>query len=358
MNPSPVKSVLRRPAPPSGLGRGLARILDSPSTSDDGRASAGLGQLLGPIARSRSGQLRPFILRVALNAVAESFRAEGAVLALRPRVAHSPRSVTEPATSEEPTVVTQLPPSWTANSSAMFELHGRLWSLSHIHQESDQTWSDQYRIGEFHVWMVRLPGFDGPAGAAFVRTTRFDPAETHALERSIASALSALAPARRDSEAIPLSTTGRPFDVHPSDPGQRPAASEPVLTASVTAEGDNMVAEVTFRRSDLVGDTTIREVAGDDGRAGSGVSGQATVIGTGRGPDATTAVARAAANACQPQRRVSFAGSLDVDGSTVTIVLVGGFDLDGRPPRLGVSIRPAGDVVGPAEAVFSATRTD
>jgi hypothetical protein len=354
MNPSPAKSALRRPAPPSGLGRGLARILETPSAPEGTGASTGLDQLLGPVARSRGLQLRPFILRAALTAVADLFRAEGAMLALWAGAA-SRSADTAAGAAGEPVMVTHLPPSWTANSGTMFELHGRLWSLSQVQPESENTWSDQYRIGDYHVWMARLPGTEGPVGVAFVRTGRFQPAETHALERSMASAVSALAPngvGGQGGTNSPDAGWGSNPD-HPLGSGLW-RSSDPVFTASVTNDDETVVAEVTVRPPDGV----------DDGE--TGVSGgvgindlvQATLIGTGRGPDVATAVAQAAANACQPQRKVSFAGSLDVDGSTVTVVLVGGLDLDGRPPRLGVSIRPSGDVVGAAEAVFAAARAD
>jgi hypothetical protein len=345
MNSSPAKSALRRPAPPSGLGRGLAGILEAPSTPERAELSTGLDQLLGPIARSRAVQLRPFILHAALTAVAESFRAEGAVLVLRPGNPHEG--------SGNPIMVTHLPPSWTANSSAMFELYGRLWSLSQIQPESDRTWSDQYRIDEFNVWMARLPGLDGPVGVAFARTTRFQPAETHALERSMASAVSALAPVgpRGDDNSIAPSVVERRSDsTYPVGSRDRRRPPAAVFTASITDDGDTVVAEVTVRQSDEP-DATVPDPESDG-------SSRATLTGTGRGADVATAVARAAANACQPQRRISFAGSLDVDASTVTVVLVGGLDLDGRPPRLGVSIRPSGDVVGAAEAVFAAARAD
>lgn len=347
MNSSPAKSALRRPAPPSGLGRGLAGILEAPSTRERAELSTGLDQLLGPIARSRAAQLRPFILHAALTAVAESFRAEGAVLVLRPGIAQDGAG--------DPIMVTHLPPSWTANGSAMFELYGRLWSLSQVQPESDRTWSDQYLIGEFNVWMARLPGLDGPVGVAFVRTTRFQPAETHALERSMASAVSALAPVgpRGDDNSIVPSVAERRSDsTYPVGSRRRRRPPDAVFTASVTDDGETVVAEVTVRHSDGP-DATVPE-----GDFESDGSSRATLTGTGRGADVATAVARAAANACQPQRRISFAGSLDVDTSTVTVVLVGGLDLDGRPPRLGVSIRPSGDVTGAAEAVFVAARAD
>ena len=77
----------------------------------------------------------------------------------------------------------------------------------------------------------------------------------------------------------------------------------------------------------------------------------ASLTATGRGPDIETAVARAAANACHPQCHVRFAGSSDLDGNTIAIVIVS--DSSGAP-RLGVAISPVGDYSGIAEAVFLA----
>lgn len=338
MNPSPAKSGSRRSSTPSGLGRGLAGILGQPSMSPEASSTSGLDQLLGSTGERRTSQLRPFILRAALAAVVESFGADGAVMTLQaePARPESPGRTSSP----EPVVVSYLPPSWGAGSGALFELHGRLWGLTRVNPESDQNWSGQYPVGLHHAWAARLAGSDGPVGVAFVRRRPFDHAETRALERSMTSALSAL-----------TTVLNRSAPTYGAAVADSAVSSTFTFTASVTTPAeaghgpDPVVAEVTVRAASP-------SVVAEADRE------RATVTGTGRGPDATTAVARAAANACQPQRRVTFAGSLDIEGATVTIVLVDGHEVDGSPPRLGLSIRPRGDATGAAEAVFGAARTD
>ncbi len=110
-------------------------------------------------------------------------------------------------------------------------------------------------------------------------------------------------------------------------------------TASLKSEGSDLLAEVN---ADW-------ERPGGSGRRSGPASGRRT--GVGRGSDPVTAVARAAAKACRPRCDVVFAGSSDLDGSEVSIVIV-------REPthglRLGYAVRPRGDHSGPAEAVFTA----
>lgn len=337
-----------------GLGRGLAGILEvDPAqeriSSDSG--GAGLNQLLGQQFSTKVATVRAFVVETALAAIAEAFGAHGVVMASRERLPSTASGhyryrsaarsgsavrgdhdgeVAEPNSS--PTLALRLPPSWGPSSPALFAVYGHLWEMLTAEQHhcrrcgtSDRPLAyRQERVDSHWAWFCRIEDQSVSVAAALVRLTPFDEAESDALARSMASVVTAVSP--------PVPGGGQPTDVRTT------VASNVSLSAEL-AGGDPtnaITAEVTVQNPSLPSGET---------------PGLASVTATGRGPDIETAVARAAANACHPQCQVRFAGSSDVDGQTISVVIVS--DHDGAP-RLGVSIRPVGDYTGVAEAVFLA----
>ena len=182
----------------------------------------------------------------------------------------------------------------------------------------------QERVDSHWAWFCRIEDQTVSVAAALVRLTPFDEAESDALARSMASVVTAVSPPSPNGDQLQ--------DLRPD------VASHVALSADLGDgdPGNAITAEVTVQ---------------DQAVAVGARSTLASLTATGRGPDIETAVARAAANACQPQCHVRFAGSSDVDGQTIAVVIIS--DHDGAP-RLGVSIRPVGDYSGVAEAVFLA----
>lgn len=333
-----------------GLGRGLAGILDvdppqGKVSSENG--GAGLNQLLGQQFSTKVASVRAFVVETALAAIAEAFGAHGVVMASRERPSSTPsghyryRSAakgdvvgdpTEPNSS--PALALRLPPSWSPSSPALFAVYGHLWEMLTAEQHHCRRCGTtdrplayrQERVDSHWAWFCRIEDQSVSVAAALVRLTPFDEAESDALARSMASVVTA---------------------VSPPVPGGQPNEVRTTVSSNVSLSAD------------LAGDDPANaitaEVTVEEPGLGSGDNfGLASVTATGRGPDIETAVARAAANACQPQCSVRFAGSSDVDGQTISVVIVS--DQDGAP-RLGVSIRPVGDHAGVAEAVFLAAST-
>lgn len=334
-----------------GLGRGLAGILEVESppgkTASDG-GGAGLDQLLGRHLSTKAASVRAFVVETALAAIAEAFGAHGVVMVSNERSRTTPsghyryRSATQggPADDHEesassPALALRLPPSWGPSSPALFAVYGNLWEMltaEHHHCRrcgtSDQPLAyRQEKVDSHWAWFCRIEDQTVFVAAALVRLTPFDDAESDALARSMASVVTAVSP--------PVHIGDEPHDL------KTKVASQVSLSADVsTADPENAItAEVTVQDSVRTQGTSL---------------GLASVTATGRGPDIETAVARAAANACHPQCQVRFAGSSDVDGQTISVVIVS--DHEGAP-RLGVSIRPVGDHTGVAEAVFLAAST-
>ncbi len=341
-----------------GLGRGLAGILEDDGPTDrsgpDG-GPAGLNQLLGPQVATRV-DVRSFVVETALAAIAEAFGAHGVVMASQQRNPSTPsghyryRSASRqgdhsqsgngetserPFSPPSPTMALRLPPSWGPSSPALFAVYGHLWEMLTAEQHycsgcgtSDQPLDyRQEQVDSHWAWFCRIEDQSVSVAAALVRLTPFDQAESDALARSMAAVVTAVSPPDPDrAEARDLRTK---------------VAAGVSLSADVGA-GDPANA-------------ISAEVSVDDPAVPAGTAGAlASVTATGRGPDIETAVARAAANACHPQCQVRFAGSSDVDGQTISVVIVS--DSEGAP-RLGVSIRPVGDYTGVAEAVFLAAAT-
>jgi len=348
-------SVSRRPL--GGLGRGLAGILDqTPGSEPLGFDSpgAGLGQLLGQQLSSKAATVRAFVVETALAAVAEAFGADGVVMTSRERSAPfaalsdhpGGNGVEHDGSAAAPSVALRLPPSWGLSSPALFAVYGIMWEMlqSERHHCSRCGISDQplaYRqekVDSYWAWFCRIDDPSVSVAAALVRAIPFDRHESDALARSMRSVASAVAPP--SGPASP----GRP---------RIPVATNVLVSANLDAinPADAITAEVTVRSDapgiGLVGHGRVSSLAAARRARGS----LASLTATGRGPDIETAVARAAANACHPQCRIRFAGSSDLDGNTISVVIVS--DATGAP-RLGVSVRPLGDYSGVAEAVFLA----
>lgn len=334
-----------------GLGRGLAGILEvdsAPGRAASDNGGAGLNQLLGQQFSTKVASVRAFVVETALAAIAEAFGAHGVVMASRERPHSTPsghyryRSAARddaiddgPETNPSPALALRLPPSWSPSSPALFAVYGHLWEMLTAEQHhcrrcgtSDRPLAyRQERVDSHWAWFCRIEDQTVSVAAALVRLTPFDDVESDALARSMASVVTAVSP--------PVPEGGQPTEVRAT------VASNVSLSADLA--GDDPTNAITA-------EVTVQDPAGATGRT----SGLASVTATGRGPDIETAVARAAANACHPQCRIRFAGSSDVDGQTISVVIVS--DHDGAP-RLGVSIRPVGDYTGVAEAVFLAAST-
>lgn len=304
---------------PWALGRGLAGILHSPALdrSTNDKQQYGLDQLIGSEPAARSTELRSFVVDTALAVVADAFELDGLVVA---GGAGSPSSRF---------LATRLPPSWSAGSPVLFELYGRLHAAlvpdgpdqrsefrgrphpspdgPGLRNQGASTW--QASIGSHRAWLVRIERADHPVVAAAVRRAPFSPPESQALATVLGSLASALSGDRSDVER------------------------RAVLRSSLSVSVDRNES----------GATAIVGLTGPEGqRSASAV-----------GPDVVTAVARAAADVCQPPRHVRFAGASAVDDHAVTIVIVG--DGEGRL-GLGFAVGPGDDAAGAAEAVLTAAR--
>ena len=350
-----------------GLGRGLAGILDQ---SPSGKAetltepSPGLGQLLGPQVSSKTAGVRAFVAETALAAVAEAFGADGVVMVSRDRATATsdvPPSLLpvegRAGEAEHSNLAHRLPPSWGLNSPALFALYGNLWEMinSERHHCSQCGVSDQplayrqERLDSYWAWFCRIDDQATSVAAALIRATPFDDEESDALARSMRSVATAVAPA-----------SGRNINNIDTESTRVPVATNVVVTANLDTDdlANAITAEVTVRNSSgrtngngAKASTAVRNGVHSLDAARRARGSLASLTATGRGPDVETAVARAAANACHPQCHVRFAGSSDLDGNTVSIVIVS--DSSGAP-RLGVAVRPVGDYSGIAEAVFLA----
>lgn len=334
-----------------GLGRGLAGILETVPESPDKTPgpAPGLGQLLGNQTQAKAVGVRAFVIETALAAIADAFGADGVIMISLDR--SSGRGGNRPMMetgvhqadrNPSPGLTLRLPPSWGPGSPALFELYGILWEMLNTEGQhcsrcgtNDRPLDHrQAQVDSHWGWFCRLDDGTAALAAALVRATPFDDDEADALARSMRSVAWAVSPSGVDGQ------------------GQAVVRAKAVTNVAVASEIDSgdmanaITAEVTVQNRRQ---TALSTSGGAP--SGSTRSTMASLTATGRGPDIETAVARAAANACQPQCRIHFAGSSDVDGNTISIVTIS--DESGSP-RLGVSVRPLGDYTGVAEAVFSA----
>jgi hypothetical protein len=322
--------------PPGGLGQGLARILGQ----DDDRSSAGqsgLHQLLGRGLPSTSKLVRDFVVETALGAIADGFDAEAVVITRRD------------GSGQLAVVSSRIPPSWAEATSLTFELFGMLWYwLDHASYAFASPGSDQPAEGEAgplgesgrHLWIGCQPLATGHLAAAVVRGTPFSEVEEVTLGRlvrSVAVALGGEIPVLPPGASLAVTVAAAPDRTGDGAAGGRVAGD--------AAPGDDDPAVGRPAAGPAVGgggETTVEvclDVAGERRRAEAS------------GPTPELATARAAARLCDPSYEVSFAGQTEIDGSSVTIVLVD----DGRGSAfLGLAVAERGDLTGAAEAVLSA----
>ncbi|MEM9131109.1 MAG: hypothetical protein AAF962_20130 [Actinomycetota bacterium] len=291
---------------PNGLGRNLAGILDSTRPLAVDRNDGGLGRLLGGPAAPTPPRLREFVTETALAAIAEGFGAEAVAIA---RVDGADDAV----------ISSRLPPSWDESSSLTFELHGQLWGLlerrgrlvsttavaavgSRVIEEPRET-SHELLLGGRPTWLGWQSTAAGDLAAAVVRATPFSDAERTALGRLVRTVAVAIGGRR----ATPV-----------------PSAD---ISVVVTAKEDRWRAEA---------------IVVTDGKRRRAIA---------EAEDQELAVARAAAKFCRVPAEVGFAGRTELDGVSVTLVVVNDKH---NAPFLGLSVSEPGRVEATAEAVFSA----
>ena len=341
--------------------------------------------------------MRAFVVETALAAIAEAFDADGVVLTSRERSnptpsghyryrdnfgdpvgakpddrAAGPRTSTE--TEQAPSVALRLPPSWGPSSPALFALYGNLWQMltddrHHCPQcgSSDRPLAyRQAKVDSYWAWFCRIDDQSVSVSAALVRANPFDAVESDALARSMASVVTAVSSPAETMESHSLRTrlsadVTISADVSGGDPANAITAEVTVHDGPHPSRVGGVARTPRLATSGPFGSFVSLDHPVDAGSPASpfpvpggsivNPTSLASLTATGRGPDIETAVARAAANACHPQCKVRFAGSSDLDGHTIAVVIVS--DEDGSP-RLGVSVRPMGDYSGVAEAVFLA----
>jgi hypothetical protein len=295
----------------------LARILNRSGSSRSGESPGGLEHLLGRGLPSTSRLVRDFVVETALSAIADGFDAEAVVIARRD------------GSGQLAVVSSRIPPSWSEATSLTFELFGMLWYwLDHAsYAYPGHTGPDRGPDGEAgplgggrQLWIGCQPLAAGHLAAAVVRGTPFTEVEQSTLNRLVRSVAVALG---GETGSLPpgssVSVTGD------AGPGR---SDVPRLSDGADGEG------AAGHRVEVCLDA-----GGDRRRAAS------------TAPTAELAAARAAARLCDASYEVTFAGQTEIDGSSVTIVLVD----DGRGSAfLGLAVSERGDLAGAAEAVFSA----
>ncbi len=237
----------------------------------------------------------------ALGAIAEGFGAEAVAIA---RVDGA----------DNPVISSRLPPSWEESSSLTFELHGQLWGLLErkgrlAGEPASSPTADaarhQVRLGDRHTWLGWQATASGDLAAAVVRTRPFDEAEQATLARLVRSVAFAIG----------------------ARPSTRPVDADVSVELRPVSEGERWRAEAVV----VAGGKRRRAIA--------------------EGEDRALAVARAAAKLCRVPAEVSFAGRTELDGASVTLVVV--HDRN-HAPFLGLAVTDPDRAEAPAEAVFSA----
>lgn len=241
----------------------------------------------------------------ALSAIAEGFGAEAVAIA---------RLDDE----GQPVVSSRVPPSWEESASLTFELYGQLWGLlerrglpadarpprrGRRSHEAELATYHQVELGHRPTWLGWHTTASGDLAAAVVRGRPFSDEEQATLSRLVRSV------------AVAISI------------GQSNLPARGSRTALVRQDGDRWRAEAIVEA---------------DGKRRRAFADAAT---------AELAVARAAAKLCRVPAEVSFAGRTELDGSSVTLVVV--HDAQ-NAPFLGLAVTESDDQAGAVEAVFSA----
>lgn len=350
----------KRRRSPGGLGRGLARILtDNRSAPENtGAAQSGLLQLVGAEDCARSARIRDFVVETALGAIADAFSLDGVALVAQAGsdlngsdvndsdlngsdLNSSDFNEEQSANQIVPTfLAVRLPNGWSTESPELFEIYGNLWqilrddsspaassllagrlsgSVSKLPAAMMQHWQQQ--VGRHWILLSRIDSGEQPVATVAIRKSSFSEPEVEAIGEVIGSVVAACS----DTEATALARN----------------RIRSGTTASLKSEGDDVLAEVRAEWV-LEPDKTARSEP---------LPGRRT--GLGRGIDPAMAVARAAAKACRPRCEVAFAGTSELEGVDVSIVMI-------RHPergfRLGFAVREKGDHSGAAEAVFTAVQ--
>ncbi len=191
-----------------------------------------------------------------------------------------------------------LGPSWNGFDARSFEVSGRLWA------QLNQTVSsyDQQSFGDCHVLFCNQASADSAMAAAVVRSTPFLEAEAGRVADLVRSVGAALA---------------KPVGI-PAGHSMR------ALTKDTT---DGVLAD-------------IRLSAGDDKRHAASVASTPQM-----------ALACAAAELCDDQLSVGFAGDTLVEGNNIDLVVL---NRRSGGPLFGLAVTEPTAKTGPAEAVFAA----
>ncbi len=316
----------KRRRSPGGLGRGLARILTDSAAMQpkEDAPDSGLLQLVGGESSARAAKVRKFVVDTALATVADAFGLSGLILATTP-VADGSGVIGE---DTPPTfLAATLPPSWSSDSQLLFEIYGNLWRV--LKDDDPESYNVPERAGmerllqirttidRHHVWMARMHDGEEPVAVVAIRSEPYSPPETEAMAAVLGSVVAACA----DGE--PLQRFRRSIQAGTS--------------VSLKSEGADVLAEVS---ADWELPSSAEDACAPPRRAG-----------VGRATDHATAVARAAAKACRPRCEITFAGTSNLDGDQVSVVMIRDAN---HGLRLGFAVRPIGDFSGPAEAVFTA----
>ncbi len=307
------------------LGRGLGKALFR--RLPDETHGQGLRLLLGEHP-AESPTVEQVVAQTALTVLGESFGLTCIVVA---RVVGGSRSLHAASIGDEPArseVWSWALPSWTEQTPAAFELHGRLWQM--LNDNADGVLGS---IGQLHdgwVWLSTLNAAsrecDDRLGAVAFRHRAFSPQESEALGQSLGALASVLSGGSAGEEGV----RGDVFN----GSGRLTVSDTSVTAAEALAETSAKVASC-FEATIRVGQTR---------------------TATGRGETHVVAVARAAASALRPQPLVRFADDVAMGERTVTVVLLEAGEESAAGPtlHLGLSVRPAGDINGGAAAVFEA----
>ncbi len=150
---------------PSGLGKGLAGILDDALSY---QRAPEVSTLLGV---RNTPEVRRLATELALTALAEGFQADGVVV------------VSRSGPGRSATVASKLPEGWSGLDGEGFELAGRLWAaLDDVDFDFAQTSLDGRQM-----LICRQDSSQGPIAAAIVRSRPFDQDDERLVARLVRS---------------------------------------------------------------------------------------------------------------------------------------------------------------------------
>lgn len=270
----------------SGLGRGLSGILGDAAGHAPGRE---VSALLGSSAVRNSPEVRRIVAELAVDAMSSAFAADGVLMA---RLG---------ADGEVDPLQTRLAGAWAQNDPLGFEVNGRLWNCL-TERTSVQG---QVAVGRLNVLLARHKIGGVVIASAVVRSRPFTTSEQEQLAALIRSA-------------------AHSTEVEASLP------EDARVSVSVVSDAVG-VGEALTAAVDLTVDGVVR---------------------TGRGRAATidSAAAKATLDLFDVDAEVRFAGSTEVDGEHVTIVVLNG----PAGTAFGLAVTEPNAKRGAVEAAFSA----